>query len=647
MNKYFLKIFLTSFLSLFFIEILFKIISFGSFFDFELLRILLFTVVLSLITSFIYTFFKPLIAKIFTCITVFFFGFYALLQLSFKNFMGNFMSLSMLGGGGDADRISNEVATFIGSIRIEYYLCFLPLIILIVLFIWKKKWFTYEKPTWLNSLIIIGIIIVLHIVSLLTLNITPENQLKNNNDLYKAPTLIDISLKEFGTSRFIIRDLVYFIKGDDTHSIIDIDPPTVEEEEPTDYTRYFDDTAWQELIDNEDDEVIKNLHQYYISQSITDKNEYTGIFKDKNLVLIMVEALDLAAIDPELTPTLYRLTKEGWYFDNYYAPKFSCTTGESEFIALTSIIPSNSVCTPFTYVDNNYSSSIFNLFNNSGYTSTSYHGWDDNYYPRTKLHKNMGSTFYNSDKLGFSTSGGWTSDLSLMEKIYPMFTQNDKFFSFVITVSMHFSYEFDDATTRKNWDKVKDLDTGITMKRYLAKAIEFDLSLEYLIDSLENDGKLDDTVIVIFGDHHPYNLDFDYLAERSPVDRYEDLNEDLMPFIIYNSTVEPQVISKTASTFDILPTIANLFDLNYDPRYYIGKDLFSDEETIALFPTGSWVTDKAIYNASKNDYKLKDDSVTEDYIKEINKILSNKFTASDNTLKKDYFKYSILNSSTQ
>ena len=644
MNKYFLKMFLASFLSFLFIEILFKILSFGTFFDFELLRIFLFTLVFSLIISFIYTLFKPLIAKILTCLTTLIIGFYSLLQLNFKNFMGNYMSLSMLGGGGDADRISNEVSTFISSIRPEYFLCFLPLIVLIIIFIWKKKWFSYEKPTWKNSLIAIGVIIILHIISLLTLNITPENQLKNNHDLYKTPTLIDISLKEFGPTRFIIRDFIYFIVGDETHNMIEIEEPPVEEEEPTDYTRYFDDTAWQELIDNEDDEVIKNLHQYYMSQSITDKNDYTGIFKDKNLVLIMVEALDLAAIDPELTPTLYRLTKEGWYFDNYYAPKFSCTTGESEFIALTSIIPSNSVCTPFTYVNNNYSSSIFNLFNHSGYTSTSYHGWSDNYYPRTKLHKNMGSTFYNSDKLGFSTSGGWTSDLELMKKIYPMFTENDKFFSFVITVSMHFSYEFDDATTRKNWSQVKDLDTGITMKRYLAKAIEFDQSLEYLINSLEQDNKLDDTVIVIFGDHHPYNLDFDYLAERSPIDRYEGLNEDRMPFIIYNSTVEPQVISKTASTFDILPTLANLFDLDYDPRYYIGKDLFSDEETIALFPTGSWVTDKAIYLASKNEFELKDDSVDESYIQKINKILNNKFTASDNTLKKDYFKYSVLSS---
>ena len=332
MNKYFLKMFLASFLSLLFLEILFKIISFSSFFDFELLRIILFTLVFSLITAFIYTLFKPLIAKILTCITVFISGLYTLLQLNFKNFMGNFMSLSMLGGGGEADRISNEVATFIASIRLEYYLCFLPLIILLVLFIWKKKWFQYERPTWFNSLIVVAVFIGLHIVSLLTLNVTPENQLKTNKDLYKAPTLIDISLKEFGVNRFFIRDLIYLINGDSIHNIIDIEEKPETPSEPTDYTRYIDDTAWLKLMENEDDEIIKNLHQYYMNQSITDKNDYTGIFKDKNLVLIMVEALDLAAIDPELTPTLYRLTQNGWYFDNYYAPKFSCTTGESEFI---------------------------------------------------------------------------------------------------------------------------------------------------------------------------------------------------------------------------------------------------------------------------------------------------------------------------
>ena len=171
---------------------MFKGISFHTIFDFELLRIILFTLTFSLVSSFIFTLFKPLVAKILSCLIVLVMGLYTLLQLNFKNFMGNFMSLSMLGGGGDADRISNEVSTFISSIRLEYYLCFLPLIILIVLFIWKKKWFNYEKPTWKNSLIVIGTIIVVHIISLLTLNVTPDNQLKDNKELYRFPTLIDI-----------------------------------------------------------------------------------------------------------------------------------------------------------------------------------------------------------------------------------------------------------------------------------------------------------------------------------------------------------------------------------------------------------------------------------------------------------------------
>jgi len=255
----------------------------------------------------------------------------------------------------------------------------------------------------------------------------------------------------------------------------------------------------------------------------------------------------------------------------------------------------------------------------------------------------MGSTFYNSDDLGFSTNSWWTSDLEFMKRSYDKFKDNDKYFSFLITVTMHFSYDFDDAAVRKNWSKVKGLNTGTPMKRYLAKAIEFDLSLEYLLNQLEKDGTLDDTVLVIFGDHHPYNLNFSYLNDFSDIDRYADLNEDRLPFIIYNSEQEGKVINKTASTFDILPTVANLFDLDYDPRYYTGVDLFSSEESIAIFPNGNWVTDNAIYFASKNNYKLLNENVDEGYIEKINKIVNNKFKASDNTLKKDYFKFRFSN----
>lgn len=640
-NKYFLKLFILCFFSLMGTELIFKGLSF-ELFDKNLIRILLFTISTSLVVTYISSLFKEKIAKTIIVLFNFIISIYGLVQITFKSFMGNYMSFGMLSNNG-VGRVSAEVKTFLGSITIKSLTILLPTIITLLIFIFFKKWFSYEKTTKTRKLVSLGIVVIVYIATLLTLNIKALDnnlELKSAKQLYYNPNMVDLSLKNIGVNRFLLRDIINIFN--DNKELVDVTPvskPTIPTVVEPDYKREIDDSDWDELIKNEKDSVINNLHQFYKSQNITPKNEYTGMFKDKNLILIMVEALDLSAIDENLTPTLYRLTKEGWYFNNYYAPKYSCTTGESEFIALTSIIPSNATCTPFTYQNNDYPTSIFNLFNKAGYTSTSYHGWSDKYYPRTNLHKHMGSTFYNASKLNINTNGGWSSDVETITKAYDIFSKNDKYFSFIITVSMHFSYDFDDSITRRNWNKVKNLDTGTSMKRYLAKAIEFDKALERLLKNLEEDGELDDTVIAIFGDHHPYNLDFSYLAKRSNVDRYEDLNEDLMPFIIYNSEQEPKVISKTSSTFDILPTLANLFDLDYDPRYYTGKDIFSNEDSKVIFSNGSWVTDNAIYFASTGKYKLKNKEVGEDYISKTNKEIGNLFTVSENTLKKNYFKY--------
>lgn len=640
-NKYFLKLFILCFFSLMGTELIFKGLSF-ELFDKNLIRILLFTISTSLVVTYIASLFKEKIAKTIIVLFNFIISIYGLVQITFKSFMGNYMSFGMLSNNG-VGRVSAEVKTFLGSITIKSLTILLPTIITLLIFIFFKKWFSYEKTTKTRKLVLLGIVVIVYIATLLTLNIKALDnnlELKSAKQLYYNPNMVDLSLKNIGVNRFLLRDIINIFN--DNKELVDVTPvskPTIPTVVEPDYKREIDDSDWDELIKNEKDSVINNLHQFYKSQNITPKNEYTGMFKDKNLILIMVEALDLSAIDENLTPTLYRLTKEGWYFNNYYAPKYSCTTGESEFIALTSIIPSNATCTPFTYQNNDYPTSIFNLFNKAGYTSTSYHGWSDKYYPRTNLHKHMGSTFYNASKLNINTNGGWSSDVETITKAYDIFSKNDKYFSFIITVSMHFSYDFDDSITRRNWNKVKNLDTGTSMKRYLAKAIEFDKALERLLKNLEEDGELDDTVIAIFGDHHPYNLDFSYLAKRSNVDRYEDLNEDLMPFIIYNSEQEPKVISKTSSTFDILPTLANLFDLDYDPRYYTGKDIFSNEDSKVIFSNGSWVTDNAIYFASTGKYKLKNKEVGEDYISKTNKEIGNLFTVSENTLKKNYFKY--------
>ncbi len=651
---YQLKMFFCLFLSLIFIEAVFKQLIFKNIFVIEFIRIILFSATISAILSFIGSFVQVKIAKIMILVFIFTMSIYTIGQLAFNNFLGNYMSLNAAGEGG-LTRVKQQIIPFIFAIKPSYYICLLPFIILLIMFILNKPFLKKEEFNKLRVVFGFLVILCLHLLSILTLSLNffqDSNQIKTNKQLYKNPNLIELSLKQFGTVRFLYLDIVYMIKPHDEiadlnfnneldiDNELDTDTNNDDKSDFNDYNRTIDDTAWLELVSNTSDSIIKNLHQYYMAQSITPKNEYTGKFKDKNLILIMVEAFDQIAINEQLTPTLYKLKTEGMYFDNYYTPKYSCTTGESEFIGLTSIIPSNTVCTPNTYKNNIYKTSIFNLFNNSDYFSTSYHNWRDEYYERRILHKSMGSSaYYNYDDLGLKVSKGWPSDYDLFVKAIPYFLDKERFFTFITTVSTHFYYDTESDVVSKHWNKVKDLPYSTKLKSYLAKAIDLDLGLEHLLNELKRTNKLNDTVIVLFGDHHPLNMGMDNLNVLSSFDRTIDFNDDKLPFIIYNSEESPTVISKTASTFDILPTLANLFDLEYDPRYYMGKDIFSDEETIVIFANGSWITDKAIYFSSTSKYKELDGKLDDNYIKNINKKVNDKFYVSNQTLIKDYFKY--------
>lgn len=646
--KKYVSIFLLSFICILFIEFAFKIIAFGGM-GIEIIRIILFDLFYSLLFAFILQFFKSILAKIFIVLLVFVYGLYGILQLTFKNLIGNYMSLSASTNSG-LTRVQSQVKEFISCIKLEYFILLIPFIFLIIYFIVRRRKYEHKKNSLKSIIMKLILIIIVYVLGYLTLVIPffqNKKQIKSNLQLYKSPTLIELSLKQFGLVKFLERDIInMFSDGDSYELVIDNNgkntKKTVKDEEMViDYERHIDDTEWKNKIENETNQTIKDVHNYFINQDITDKNEYTGKFEGKNLVYIMIEAFDIMAINEELTPTLYKLKTEGWYFDNYYAPVYSCATGESEYISETSIIPSSTVCTPNSYENNNYYNSIFNLFNRSNYYTSSYHNWKDEFYGRTTLHKNMGSQLYlDHDPLKIINHTGWPSDLELFQNSLEYYVDKDKFFTFVITSSTHFPYDYDTYLTQKYWDRVKNLPYTNNVKRYIAKAMELDAGINFLMNSLEERGKLDDTVFVLFGDHHPLKMSYNEINSASSYDRLENYNIDKLPFIIYNSASEAKVISKTASTFDILPTVANLFNLDYDPRDYMGTDLFSDKDGIVIFNNGSWITDKCIYKAVSGSFvSLTDEEVTDEYIQKINKIVNDKFYISDKVLTKNYFKY--------
>jgi lipoteichoic acid synthase len=639
----YILIFFSSFL---FIELFFKVKFFSPIFDWSLLRIILFTLSSSLFLGLFVSLFPTKYSKMITSSLIGFVGLYTLIQMGFKGFMGNFMSLNIAGDG--FGRVLNEIPDFIKFLKLEYFIVFLPLIIILILFKFrlKEEFVKTRHYFFFASLILLAFLF--HYIGLATLKIgfmQNKFQTENNLDLYKKPLFQELSLKQFGSFRFLYRDVVFlFTKSEEDTEIEVIEKP---DEVVTDFSRKIDDKAWIKRMNSETNSRIKALDNYYINQKITPKNEMTGKFEGMNFIYIMVEALDLIAIDENITPTLYKMSNEGIYFTNHYSPKYSCTTGESEFIGLVSLVPSSDVCTPNQYRNNYYPTAMFSLFNNSDYTSTSYHNYIDKYYNRRTIHENMGSSaYYNRDDIDIDILTGWPSDLQLMEEAFPIFNEEKPFFSFIITSSTHFPYDISSTIVERHWDEVKDLPYNSKQKRYLAKAVELDNALKYLLDSLKEEGILNNTVISIFSDHHPLKMEYSYLNELSPIDRFENLNIDRTPWIIYNPRVQPTKVTTVTSTFDIIPTIANLFDLKFDPRYYFGSDAFGEKERLVTFTNGSWITEKGIYNAIKGTFtSTVEEEITDAYIKEKSNFVKNSFNVSNETYKTNYFKYRFPNES--
>ena len=235
-------------------------------------------------------------------------------------------------------------------------------------------------------------------------------------------------------------------------------------------------------------------------------------------------------------------------------------------------------------------------------TACSEDEWTDEFYQRTKLELAYGADEYKDiDDLGIKQILGWQSDVELVEKSLPYFINDDKFFAFLITSSMHFPYDTSSALGDKYINEINQYYPNYSMdvKRYISKSMEFDKALETLLTRLEEAGKLDNTVISIFADHRPLKFNQATFISCSQLrDRTGIHGIDLTPFFIYNSGTKGKEITSLCSTVDHLPTIANLFNLNYDPRLYMGHDAFG-EDCIVVFNDLNWISKKGTYSNGK------------------------------------------------
>lgn len=624
-------------------EFIFKVIEFGFALDLSVLRITLFSFGFAGILATILSFFPLKVSRILNTIFCFILPVYALFQIGIHNMMHSYATLKT--AGGLAGAMVSYVLQYIRQMPPLYWL--MILIPLSYVLIQRKFFELYQSKNYKNTILVLVSALALDECGLLLTSVYGDWE------QYAYPTFQERAVREYGIERFLLRDIA---------TIFTEKEATLQEEQQytkVDSTRKIDDAKWQELSDADDNETRKKVDSYLMNQNIEGYNEKTGLLDGKNLIYVMIEAYDYIGMDQVLTPTLYKMMTQGWNFSHHYTPKFDTGTSDSEIISETSLVPRRDTNVYAEFADNTWTNSIFSLFNAAGYSTHAYHNWSDEFYPRKEMMKSLGCEDY-EDWTDFEkeygediTIPGWQSDYDLFRFTTDKFINEDKFMTMYITSSTHFPYNTNwDVLGNKYLDEINKVhpDYPEDVKHYISKAIELDKGMEYLLETLEEAGKLDNTAIVFFADHHPLNMDLNYLYDCTPaidddgttIDRSEGMNEFRSPLVIYcPSILGDETFTDVTSTYDILPTVLNLYNLNYDPRFYLGTDYFSQQESIVYFPDGDWTTNKGTYYAATNEFVPADESVSVDdsYVTNNTARVNNAFNISLMIYQTDYFKY--------
>lgn len=603
--------------------------------------IILFSIPIAIVLNLITSVFKPKVNKIITYIItialIIIFGAQIVYYSMYEAIISFF---SMMHGG----QVTEFMEVIIDVVLRNWYgilLFIIPLIILIILS--KKKVITFEKNSIKQIAIKITSVLIIQLIALLCVNFINTDDMYSNKNLYYNIHVPKVTANRMGLLTTMRLDLQRFIFGFEEKLSVQTNAIPKEEEKDSYNITYID---FDKLIKNEEDNTIKEMHEYFSSQEASKKNKYTGMFKDKNLIVLVGESFSSLAIREDLTPNLYKLYKEGFQFDNFYTPIFPVSTADGEYITDTSLIPKEGVWSFLRVAGNYMPYSYANVFEKQGYSSNAYHNHTATYYERDKYIETMGYNSYLAVGTGLEdrmdTSNWPSSDYEMVKTTVDDYINNEKFMAYYMTVSGHMNYtKIGNMMVYRNWDQVKDLPYSNKAKGYLAANIELDKAVGELLSRLEQAGKLEDTVIVISGDHYPYGLTLGEINELSTFERDDKFEKFRMPFLIWSGSMKgPIKVEKIGSSLDVLPTVLNLFGAEFDSRLLMGRDILSDSDPIVIFSDRSFITDKGRYNSLTEQFTPNEGvTVEEGYVDKINTIIYKKYQMSRLILENDYYKH--------
>ncbi len=459
-----------------------------------------------------------------------------------------------------------------------------------------------------------------------------------------TPTDVSRLVKQWNKEYIVNCFGIYVYQGNDVISTI----------QPTINSMFGYDKAHKRFVDYFGEE--EREHQ---------KNQYTNIFEGKNVLVIHAESMQTNAIGMSfngeaVTPTLNKLSSEGMFFSNYYSQVSVGTSSDAELTFNTSLMPTKSGTAFVSYPDRTYISTP-SLLKEKGYYTFSMHANNADFWNRRVMHANLGyDRFYSKADykiiedeiigLGLSDKEFFAQSIKKLETINK---KHDNWYGLLMMLTNHTPFsdtdkygEFpvDIKETIVNDEGVEEEVSypyleGTKLGNYYKSLHYADSALGELITGLDEAGLLENTVLVIYGDHDArlprkdYNLQNNYDKEEDDLldkddenyNEYDSYQYELgrkVPFIIWTKDMKNtklnMEVTNVMGMYDAMPTLGNMLGI-YNP-YALGRDIFNtNENNIVVFPNGNWVTNKVYYNSQKGEYlSLVNEAISEDEIKKNN-----------------------------
>jgi len=610
------------------------------------------------------------------------------IEIFCKKILQSFYPVSIIGVVAE-NNMEDYTGVVISTIFKNILLIALILAPTVLLFIFGPKYMPFRKMKLPLSGVFLGLTVVLHLLGLLTVHL-PWSGVLTPAQLYDANSNIDDSVEQLGLLNMLRLDIKHIIvpakslRSDDfededfnfeseTGSETEASSETVPEDTSTetevtpepvvDTSPNVLNVDLDALASSTSSDDVEWLCKYFTSKTPTNKNQYTGLFKDYNVIFFTLEGFSGYGISEELTPTLYKLTHEGFVFKNFYSALHYTSTSGGECQNLLGLYPKDG--NPATMkrtgvLGTNCYFSLAQQLGRLGYSNLGYHG-NYNMYGRLDSHTNLGYDWKQYEHgLTLEMNDAGTKPLWPQRDTYVVNTTCEEFLSkdtpfnvYYLTISGHMPYE-DNYVVRQYHDIVDSLSYSQTTRNYLSTIIEIDRALEVLLDKMEEYGKLNNTVLVMAPDHVPYfNVDtLEELAGKKfgRSEDLENLKEGSIDIDVYRNSLviwsgsmtEPVQVDKVCCQVDILPTVSNLLGLEYDSRMLSGSDILSDSEGLVVFHSRSWKSDYGYYNRYTQEFTV-NEGVTisgdeqEEYVSAMNKKVNNLLTCTDSIIETDFY----------